>query len=193
MTEPISGRAAHDLPRTPPSVTLESNAVTISGVSPSILKTRAGSSNSSSKWAKFDFSMSQRDPSVTEARGVQSATSPTPWCHSPDATPCSHRSPKFGPHVGVVGGSAVRVRSAATVGVVAMSQGSQLRVGTTNLAAVNAMHNANAFVERCASDTSSEALPLRRREAEGCWSDHAKRLALWPSGWSSKFALAERH
>ena len=85
----------------------------------------------------------------------------------------------------------MRVRSAATVGVVAMSQGSQLRVGTTNLAAVNAMHNANAFVERRASDASSETPPLRRRGSG--WSDHAKRLALWPSGWSSKFALAERH
>ena len=35
----------------------------------------------------------------------------------------------------------------------------QLRVGTANLAAVNAMHNANAFVERRASDASSETLP----------------------------------
>ena len=49
MTDPLSGRAAHDLPRTPPSVTLESNAVAISCVSPSSLKTRAGPSNSSSK------------------------------------------------------------------------------------------------------------------------------------------------
>ena len=40
MTDPLSGRAAHDLPRTPPSVTLESNAVAISCVSPSSLKTR---------------------------------------------------------------------------------------------------------------------------------------------------------
>ena len=40
-----------------------------------------------------------------------------------------------------------------------MSQGSQLRIGTANLAAVNAMHNANAFVERRASDASSEAPP----------------------------------
>ena len=47
MTDPLSGRAAHDLPRTPPSVTLESNAVAISCVSPSSLKTRAGPSNSS--------------------------------------------------------------------------------------------------------------------------------------------------
>ena len=36
MTDPLNGRAAHDLPRTPPSVTLESNAVTISCVPPSI-------------------------------------------------------------------------------------------------------------------------------------------------------------
>ena len=43
--------------------------------------------------------------------------------------------------------------------VVAMSQSSQPRVGTANLAAVNAMHNANAFVERRASDASSEAPP----------------------------------
>ena len=40
-----------------------------------------------------------------------------------------------------------------------MSQSSQPRVGTANLAAVNAMHNANAFVERRASDASSETLP----------------------------------
>ena len=43
--------------------------------------------------------------------------------------------------------------------VAAMSQSSQPRVGTANLAAVNAMHNANAFVERRASDASSETLP----------------------------------
>ena len=40
-----------------------------------------------------------------------------------------------------------------------MSQGSQLRIGTANLAAVNAMHNANAFMERHASGASSEAPP----------------------------------
>ena len=51
------------------------------------------------------------------------------------------------------------MRSAATVGVVAMSQGSQLRVGTAQPNAANAMHNANAFVERRASDASSETLP----------------------------------
>ena len=53
----------------------------------------------------------------------------------------------------------MRVSSAATVGVVAMSQGSQLRVGTAQPNAANAMHNANAFVERRASDASSETLP----------------------------------
>ena len=49
MTDPLSGRAAHDLPRTPPLVTLDSNAVTISCVSPSVLKVQAGPSNYSSK------------------------------------------------------------------------------------------------------------------------------------------------
>ena len=53
----------------------------------------------------------------------------------------------------------MRVRSAATVGVVAMSQGSQLRVGTAQPNAANAMHNGNAFMERRASDASSEAPP----------------------------------
>ena len=43
--------------------------------------------------------------------------------------------------------------------VAAMSQSSQPRVGTANLAAVNAMHNANAFMERHASGASSEAPP----------------------------------
>ena len=40
-----------------------------------------------------------------------------------------------------------------------MSQSSQPRVGNANLAAANAMRNANAFVERRASDASSETLP----------------------------------
>ena len=52
MTDPLNGRAAHDLPRTPPSVTLESNAVTISCVPPSILKVQAGPS-------KFQLDMGQ--------------------------------------------------------------------------------------------------------------------------------------
>ena len=53
----------------------------------------------------------------------------------------------------------MRVRSAAISVVVAMLQGSQPRVGTANLAAVIAMHNANAFMERHASGASSEAPP----------------------------------
>ena len=50
-------------------------------------------------------------------------------------------------HAGEVGRAGVRVSSAAISVVVAMLQGSQPRVGTANLAAVNAMHNANAFVD----------------------------------------------
>ena len=53
----------------------------------------------------------------------------------------------------------MRVRSAATVGVVAMSRCNQPRLGTANLAAANAMRNANAFMEQRASDASSEAPP----------------------------------
>ena len=64
-------------------------------------------------------------------------------------------------HAGVVGGAAVRVRSAATVGVVAMSQGSQLRVDTTQPNAANAMHNGNAFM-----DNMQQAHPARGR---GAW------------------------
>ena len=55
----------------------------------------------------------------------------------------------------------MRVRSAATVGVVAMSQGSQLRVDTTQPNAANAMHNGNAFM-----DNMQQAHPARGR---GAW------------------------
>ncbi len=159
MTEPISGRAAHDLPRTPPSVTLESNAVTISCVSPSILKVQAGPSNSSSRWANFDFSMLWCDPSVTEARGAQSATSPTSWRNAPDATPCFRSRAKFGRMRGSGGVLGCVCAEPQQSVVVAMSQGSQLRVGTAQPNAANAMHNGHAFMERRASDASSEAPP----------------------------------
>ena len=72
-----------------------------------------------------------------------------------------------------------------------MSQSSQLWVGTAQPNAANAMHNADAFMERHASDASSETLPC---VDEGAAQRPRKKVGFVAIGLvASKFALAERH